>query len=60
MKNLVKNLFKSRKQQCNILAVSKQREQLIAFLNWKHNTILEAGLSFEELVDIYLKAINCC
>lgn len=56
MKNLVRNLFKSRKQQCNILAVSKQREQLIAFLNWKYNTILEAGLSFEELVDRYLKS----
>lgn len=56
MKNLVRNLSKSRKQQCNILAVSKQRERLIAFLNWKHNTILEAGLSFEELADRYLKS----
>ena len=56
MKNLVRNLFKNTKQQCNILTVSKQREQLITFLNWKYNTILEAGLSFEELVDRYLKS----
>ena len=36
--------------------VSNQREQLIAFLEWKYNTILQAGLSFEELVDRYLKS----
>jgi len=36
--------------------VSKRSEQLIAFLEWKHNTILEEGLSFEELVDRYNKS----
>lgn len=36
--------------------ISNRREQLIAFLDWKYNTILQAGLSFDELVDRYLKS----
>lgn len=40
--------------------VSNRREQLIAFLEWQYNTILEADLSFDELAKRYLKAINCC
>lgn len=51
-----KNLNETENSALKIADVSKQREQLIAFLNWKHNTILEAGLSFEELVDRYLKS----
>lgn len=36
--------------------VSNRRELLIAFLEWKYNTILQVGLSFDELVDRYLKS----
>ena len=48
MLNIAKN--------CNIHDVSNRRELLIAFLEWKYNTILQVGLSFDELVDRYLKS----
>jgi len=62
MLKFIKNLFKSRVEQCDIPDVSNQREQLIDFLTEIANS--EAGRHNPQ-ARIYkakclLKSINCC
>jgi hypothetical protein len=60
MKNLVRNLFKSRKQQCNIHDVSNRRELYFAFMKEYNQLMGESEHQIlKEEVEVLL-AKYCC
>ena len=61
-KSLVRLINKAQKQvkNCNTPDVSNQREQLIAFLEWAEKEKYNVTPYKEQIVNDYLKAINCC